>query len=88
MSEVDVMDEDSRNLKKLFAAFPLELELARTQSKLTLQHCKSAMDAPLLFPTDGPAKATNKYRVAPVPDTLMKTRTSAGVASLVARRSE
>jgi hypothetical protein len=39
------------------------------------------MDAPLLFPTDGSTKVTNKYRVAPVPETLMKTRTSAGVAS-------
>ena len=34
------------------------------------------MDAPLLFPMDGVTKFTNKYRVAPVPDTLMKTRTS------------
>ena len=42
---------------------------------------RAAMDAPLLFPTDGSTKATNKYRVAPVPETLMKTRTSAGVAS-------
>ena len=42
------------------------------------------MDAPLLFPADGSAKRTNKYRVAPaaVPETLMKTRTSADVASL------
>ena len=35
------------------------------------------MDAPLLFPADGSAKGTAKYRVAPavVPATLMKTRT-------------